>query len=172
MQRESLFMRQYYDIFSNERSMSSHEEYYRALVRFIRRNDRYFSKKILAAYELNTLITLDLEKYVIDPAVFSMEVEKEKYSTAEYTSISSLAMSISFSLWEMIAVYSGNDCPITGEYNMRYVLVEDADSKKFLLEECEQCGCLRDQAGTEYTGTIEKITPASSCQVMKRKSMK
>ncbi|MBL1225305.1 hypothetical protein [Enterococcus sp. BWR-S5] len=165
MQRESLFMRQYYDIFSNERSMSCHEEYYKALVHFIKRNDRYFSKEIVKAYNLNVLMTLELEKYPIAPSIFSLTQEQVRCSGQTYSSVGSLAMSISNILWEMVAVYSGKDCPIINEYNMRYALVEDLSGEAFIVEECEQCGYLQGLTGQPYGGTVKKISPATMSQI-------
>ncbi|WP_339101786.1 hypothetical protein [Candidatus Enterococcus clewellii] len=165
MNKTSLFMTQYYDIFSNERSMSNPIEYYNALVRFVRRNDRYFTEELLKTYRLDILITLDPKEYICAPFSFSLDHEKERCSEWTYSNLSSLAMSISNTLWEMVALYSGKVCPITGEYGLYYVLLSDGNDRKILLEECEQCGWLQDEAGCEYTGTIKRIFPATRWQV-------
>lgn len=52
----------------------------------------------------------------------------------------------------MVTIYSGKDCPITPEMELRYIKnVLDRGSENILLE-CSQCGWIEEPTGKEYDG--------------------
>ncbi|UAC48111.1 hypothetical protein K6959_16270 [Bacillus aquiflavi] len=152
-------LKQYYSIFSNKNNLKDFKSYYLAFVRFINQNREFFTDTILEKWDLNVLITLNPDNYLVKNPDISLPLE-EKRLRGDYDDIDTLVMSIRDTLWDMITIYSGKDCPITPNDELRYILLKNNDGKEKLLLECAACGWTENIDGNEYndpTGTVYPV---------------
>lgn len=148
-------------------NLESYENYYKACVQFINKNKDYFIDSILKKWGLDVLISIDAEEYIVSKLDLSLNMEKIRLSKGAYENIDTLAMSIRDTLWDMITVYSGKDCPITPADELRYIKLIDEDGIEKLLLECAGCGWTEELNGEEYKGSFGKVFPVNKREIEK-----
>jgi hypothetical protein len=154
----------YYDIFSNLESLKDFSSYYRALVQFVKKYPMEFTNEIKDVWGLSELINIDIDEYLVDNPEICLDMEKKRL-VRDYESMDTLSMTISETLWDMVTVYSGKDCPITPNDELRYIKIVYEDNSDKILLECAGCGWTEDTNGNEYTGPIGKVFPANEKEI-------
>lgn len=163
--REEL-LKDYYLIFSAPQALKDFFSYYEALVRFVKKHSVEFTNEVKDKWGLNELLNININEYIVANPDICLDMEAKRLVRA-YENIDTLAMSIRDTLWDMVTVYSGKDCPITPNDELRYIkLVYKDNSDKFLLE-CAGCGWAEDASGNEYTGPHGKVLPVTQREIEK-----
>ncbi|AQY51486.1 hypothetical protein PWEIH_14931 [Listeria weihenstephanensis FSL R9-0317] len=147
-------------IFADDTNLTDYKNYYAALVNFINKNRPFFTPPIMEKWGLDVLVAIDPNEYVVEKPDLSLDFEKIRLG-GDYKNIDSLAMSIRETLWDLVTIYSGKDCPITPNDELRYIKIrKDDNSEQFLLE-CAGCGRAEDIYGNEYVGGVGKMWPVN-----------
>ncbi|MBO0473437.1 hypothetical protein IGL98_002301 [Enterococcus sp. DIV0840] len=158
-------VKEFREISRCDNNLKSYEDYYQAYVKFINENRNYFTDLIIEKWGLDVLISIDSEEYIVPTPDLSLSMEKERLSKGEYEDIDTLAMSIRDTLWDMVTVYSGKDCPITPNDELRYIKVVYKDKSNKILLECAGCGWTEDIRGEEYTEDFGKVFPVNEKEI-------
>lgn len=148
-------------------NLKSYENYYQAYVNFINEHRDSFTNSILEKWGLDVLTSIDIQNYIAPTPELSLDMEKRRLSKGAYEDIDTLAMSIRDTLWDMITVYSGKDCPITPNDELRYIKLVYKDNSDKILLECAGCGWTEDTSGNEYTGSHGKVYPVNQKEIEK-----
>ncbi|MBC2192434.1 hypothetical protein HCB44_09060 [Listeria sp. FSL L7-0229] len=144
-----------------DNNIESYKNYFQAYVKFINEYRDFFTDSILEKWGLDVLISINSEEYIVSTPDLSLNMEKQRLSKGEYKDINTVAMSIRDTLWDMVTVYSGKDCPITPNDELRYIKVKRKDNSNKILLECAGCGWTEDVEGGEYTGDFVKVFPVN-----------
>lgn len=148
-------------IYQDPDNLKDYYSYYLSLVNFIEKRPKYFTEEIKNAWGLPELMTIDPKEYIVSKPDISLKMEKKRMGSSVFGSVDTIAMSISSTLWDMVTIYSGKDCPITPEMELRYIKnVLDGGSESILLE-CSQCGWVEESTGKEYDGPFGNFFPAN-----------
>lgn len=160
-------VKEFREISRCDSNLESYEDYYQAYVMFISEHRDYFTDSILEKWGLDVLISIDTKEYIVPTPDLSLDMEKARLSKGEYKNIDTLAMSIRDTLWDMVTIYSGKDCPITPNDELRYIKVVYTDKPNEILLECTGCGWTEDTEGKEYTGDFGKVFPVKEKEIRK-----
>ncbi|MDS9999626.1 hypothetical protein QJV14_02450 [Listeria cossartiae subsp. cayugensis] len=154
-------LKNFREIPQNDKNLESYGNYYQAYVKFVNEYRDFFTDSILEKWGLDVLISINSEEYIVSTPDLSLYMEKQRLSKGEYKNIDTLAMSIRDTLWDMVTVYSGKDCPITPNDELIYIKVKRKDNSDKILLECAGCGWAEDIEGEEYTGDFGKVFPVN-----------
>ncbi|EOH96175.1 hypothetical protein UAY_03085 [Enterococcus moraviensis ATCC BAA-383] len=153
-------LKDYYQIFSNPQTLKDFFSYYEALVRFVKKHPVEFTDEVKDEWGLNELLDININEYIVANPDICLDMEAKRL-VRDYESIDTLAMSIRDTLWDMVTIYSGKDCPITPNDELRYIKIKYADDSERLLLECAGCGWTEDVEGNEYEGPFGRVFPVN-----------
>ena len=147
-------------IYEEEETLLNYINYYRSLIKWIKEHLRFFSTEQLENSRLNILVDINPDKYVVSNPELLRKKEKKRIGERDYETIDDLLMSISDTLWDLVTIRSGIDCPNCIYDELRYVVAEDKDIHELLLE-CETCGWTEHINGEQWNEGLVKIIPAT-----------
>lgn len=151
----------FHKIYSNPENLKNFYNYYLSLVNFVNKNPKYFTEEIKQRSGISELIIIDPYEYIVSDPDISLKREKSRLESIGFDKVDTLAMIISSILWDMVTIYSGKDCPITPDMELRYIKnVLDGGFENILLE-CSQCGWVEDLTGKKYDGPFGSVFPAN-----------
>ncbi|BDR59374.1 hypothetical protein [Xylocopilactobacillus apicola] len=150
--------------FCQELNMGSFLAYYQSLTKFVINNPEEFNDEVRSAWGLEELISIDPRKYLVDQPDLCLKMEAKRLS-GKHKSIDTLAMSIRDTLWDRVTIYSGKDCPITPENELRFIKIVYENNSDRILLECSECGWTEDIQGNQYQGPIGKVFPVTIDEV-------
>ncbi|MBC1405577.1 hypothetical protein HBP39_09415 [Listeria welshimeri] len=159
-------LKDYYEIFSDSAKIKDFSSYYKALVQIIKKYPLEFTNEVRDEWGLNELIIIDENEYIVDKPDLCLSMERKRL-VRKYEDIDTLAMAIRDTLWDMVTIYSGKDCPLTPNDELRYIKIVYKDSSNKILLECAECGWTEDIDGDEYNGPIGKVFPVREGEVEK-----
>jgi len=150
------------NIFNDKEALSSFENYYKALVSWLKHNMHLLQGKVEQDKRLVVLLELDPYEYVVKNPGLVLSWEKERVGSRTFEAIDNMLMSIGDTLWDMVTIYSEKSCPRCDD-GLRYVIAEDERIiYKELTLECDTCGWAEHLDGREWEfGVVEKIIPAN-----------
>lgn len=154
-------------IYYNELSMLSHKNYYNALVSWIKNHIDLFSNEQLQKSRLDVLMHIEPDKYIISESDICLEWEFDRIGKRIYTTKNELVMSIGNTLWDLVTIKSGKDCPICMDDELRYVIAIKQDDLCELVLECDSCGWVEYLNGKQWDEGFVKIIPANIKEVRK-----
>lgn len=154
-------IKKFRDISHQEKNLKNYESYYLAYIEFINENRFFFTDSILKKWGLDILISINPKEYIVLNPDIALQMETKRLSRGVYGNIDTLAMSIRDTLWDMVTIYSGKDCPITPNDELRYIKIKYADDSERLLLECAGCGWTEDVEGNEYEGPFGRVFPVN-----------
>lgn len=143
-------------------TLTSYENYYRALSSWVKNNIDNFSWELQKRTRLDVLLSINPDKYIVDNPELSLELEYKRIGERDYETIDDLAMTIGDTLWDLVTIRTGKDCPVCIYDELRYVVVKNKE--KGLLKvvlECESCGWTEYTDGTEWNEGIVEVFPAN-----------
>lgn len=146
-------------IYEEEEALLNYINYYKYLIEWIKEHLKIFSAEQLENSRLNVLMDLDPNRYVISNPELSLKKENKRIGERDFKTIDDLLMSISDTLWDLVTIRSGIDCPNCIYDELRYVVAEDKDTHELLLE-CETCGWTEHINGEQWNEGLVKIIPA------------
>lgn len=165
MDKEAL--NSFQNLFEVEQHLESYITYYQALINWVKTNPEWFTDDLKKLCRLDVLLTLNPKQYVIDKPELLLELEKSRIGSREYETIDDLAMTIGDTLWDMVTIRSGKDCPNCQYDELRYVIAIDKISKDSTLTlECESCGWSEYLDGKEWSGGICNVYPARKDEIV------
>ncbi|MBA4495502.1 hypothetical protein ACFO25_19975 [Paenactinomyces guangxiensis] len=138
--------------------LDSYLIYYLAIVNWITNNTRYFGDNSIKSKRLEICINLDPTLYVIDEPELSLSMELDRLERIKPSKMDTLVMVIEDTLWDLVTIKSGKDCPNCTDDELRYVLAKN-ESK--LLLECDTCGWIEYENGCKWDGGYTQVIPAS-----------
>jgi len=151
----------FHNLFDTEENFKNYVVYYQSLVNWVNEKSEWFTVDLKKSSRLDVLLTLDPQQYVVENPELSLNLEKRRIGLREYETIDDLAMTIGDTLWDLVTIRSGKDCPNCQYDELRYVLAIDKTSKKSILTlECESCGWSEDIMGNAWSGGICDVYPA------------
>ncbi|WP_088816166.1 MULTISPECIES: hypothetical protein [Listeria] len=159
-------LKEYYQIFSDSQALKNFFSYYEALVSFVKKHPIEFTDEVKDEWGLNELLDININEYLVATPDICLDMEAKRLVRA-YENIDTLAMSIRDTLWDMVTVYSGKDCPITPNDELRYIKLVYKDNSDKILLECAGCGWTEDTSGNEYTGPYGKVYPVNQKEIEK-----
>lgn len=162
-------IQKYQIVFTDENNLKDYQSYYSAYVNFINENREFFDESILTKWGLNMLLSLDPCKYIASKPDLSLQMEFERLRKRVFENIDDLAMSIRDTLWDMITIYSGIDCPINKHDELRYIKIQHGDDSEELFLECTGCGLIMDIEGNQYNynKATDRLFPTAKEEVEK-----
>lgn len=161
---EKLF-KDYSEIFDDCENMTNFSSYYKALVEILKKHPLEFTDEVREEWGLNELLSIDEDEYIVTNPDLSLDTEKERVGQSVYEDIDTMAMSIRDTLWDMVTVYSGRDCPINPNDELRFIKIVYKDDSNQILLECPGCGWTEDLEGKEYTGDFGKVFPVTEKEI-------
>ncbi|MGX7417235.1 hypothetical protein ACWOFR_00370 [Carnobacterium gallinarum] len=159
-------LKDYYQIFSDPQKLKDFFSYYEALVQFVIKYPTEFNDEVKDEWGLNELLDINTNEYIVTNPDICLDMEAKRL-VRDYESIDTLAMSIRDTLWDMITVYSGKDCPVTPNDELRYIKLVCEDNSDQILLECAGCGWTEDTSGNEYRGPYGKVFPINQKEIEK-----
>lgn len=159
-------LKEYYGIFNDTEKMKTFYSYYKALTQLVKKYPMEFTNEVRDEWGLNELLSIDEEEYIVDNPDICLSKEKKRL-VREYENIDTLAMAIRDTLWDMVTVYSGKDCPVNANEELRYIRIVYADNSDKMLLECPECGWTEDVSGNEYMGPVGKVFPINKNEIEK-----
>ncbi|MBM7690061.1 hypothetical protein BCR24_03690 [Enterococcus ureilyticus] len=157
-------LKDYYEIFNDSEKLKDFSNYYKALVQIVKKYPLEFTDEVRDEWGLNELLSIEEKKYIVDKPDICLNMEKKRL-VRNYENIDTLAMAIRDTLWDMVTVYSGKDCPITPNDELRYIKIVYEDNSDKILLECAGCGWTEDIDGNEYTGPVGKVFPVNKEEI-------
>lgn len=149
-------------IYEQKTILSSYINYYNALVLWLKEHSNLLSIEQLKTNRLDILLNIDSQKYVISNPELSLNQEYKRIGERDYETIEELIMSISTTLWDLVTIRTGIDCPNCIDDELRYVIAENKEKGIHeLLLECETCGWTEHSDGKQWKEEIVNIIPAS-----------
>jgi hypothetical protein len=146
-------------IYKEEEALLNYISYYKSLIGWIKEHLNFFSTEQLENNRLNVLMDLDPDRYVITNPELLLEKENKRIGERDFGTIDDLLMSISDTLWDLVTIRSGKDCPNCTYDELRYVVAKDKDTYELLLE-CETCGWTEHTNGDQWSEGLVNIIPA------------
>lgn len=146
-------------IYEKEETLLSYINYYNSLIKWIKENLSFFTAEQIENSRLNVLVNLNPNKYVVSNPELLLKKENKRIGERDYKTIDDLLMSISDTLWDLVTIRSGKDCPNCIYDELRYVVAENQDRRELLLE-CETCGWTEHINGGQWNEGLVKIIPA------------
>lgn len=155
------------NVFEREGNLKSYVAYYQSLVKWVQSKSEWFTDDLKKSCRLDVLLALDPRQYVVENPELSLNLEKKRIGIREYETVDDLAMTIGDTLWDLVTIRSGKDCPNCQYDELRYVLAVDKISKESILTlECESCGWSEDIEGNEWDGGICDVYPARKGEIV------
>lgn len=148
-------------IYRKREILLNYINYYNALISWIKEHINLFSKEQIETYRLDVLMNINPNYYIVDNPELCLEQEYKRIGKRKYDTVDSLLMSISDTLWDLVTIKSGKNCPNCVFDELRYVVA--VDKKRNILElllECETCGWTEYINGKQWAEGIVKIIPA------------
>ncbi len=132
--------------------------YYSTIIDWIKRNKRYFNEVVLTNSRLGVLLNIDPSEYVVDSSEISIEVKS--FERIKPDKIDDIAMLIGDSLWNLMVISSGKDCPVCRYNELGYIWVRVNYTSELVLE-CENCGWCERLDGSEWNDGPAECIPAN-----------
>lgn len=129
-----------------------------------KRTLKIFLVEQLENSRVNILINLNPDNYVVPNPELLLNKEKERIGERDYETIDDLLMSIGDTLWDMVTIRAGIDCPNCIYDELRYVIAEKEGTQELLLQ-CETCGWTEHQNSEQWKEGLVKIIPASLSEI-------
>jgi len=156
------------EIFDNKDNLKSYYNYYLAIVNWVRMNKKFFKKEVLERNRLDVLLELDPTVYIVDNPDFSLEMELSRIGQDVPASINNFAMRIGDTLFELVSIKSGSDCPKCIYDELRYIFtVNEITSEEKVALECNSCGWTEYIDGGKWNDGTVKAIPASKKDLMR-----
>ena len=146
-------------IYEEEETLLNYVNYYKSLIEWIKEHLNFFSTEQLENSRLNVLMDLNPDEYVVSNPELLLKKENKRIGERDFETIDDLLMSISDTLWDLVTIRSGRDCPNCIYDELRYVVAEGKDAHELLLE-CETCGWTEHINGEQWNEGLVKIIPA------------
>jgi len=153
-----------FKMLATESNFESFTKYYKALSTWVKEHKKLFGDSILKDFRLDILIELNPNNCDINETMFSLEMEHERMFGGEKPKyLEVLAQRIGNTLWDLVTVYSGMDCPnCIYDDGLRYVMtIKENTRKRKLALKCESCGHLQTLCGKIFLEEKLQIIPAS-----------
>lgn len=165
---ERTVLNSFQNLFEVEGNLESYVAYYQSLVKWIKANQEWFTDNLKKSCRLDVLLTLNPQYYVVKNPELSLDLEKKRIGQREYETMEDLAMTIGDTLWDLVTIRSGKDCPNCQYDELRFVLAIDVSSKESILTlECESCGWSKDIDGNNWSGEICDVYPARKDEIIR-----
>ena len=131
--------------------------YYSTIIDWVKCNKRYFNELVLRKSRLDILIKIDPNEYTVDSSELS--IEAKSFEKIKPSKIDNCAMLIGDSLWNLMIISSGKDCPVCRYNELGYILVKFNETRELVLE-CENCGWCEHLNGLKLNEEISECIPA------------
>lgn len=155
-------MSSFRDIYHKKEIFSDYINYYSALVLWVKNHIDLFTKEQLENSRLDVLININPAQYIIEEPEIDLELEYKRVAERIYESMEDLVMTIGDTLWDLVTIRTGKDCPNCVCDELRYVIAQDKVREKCeLVLECETCGWTEHINGKQWKEGIVKIIPAN-----------
>lgn len=156
------------EILKNPTTIKSYYNYYSAIISWIKSNSRYLGEEFQKRDRLDTLIKLDPAAYIIDHPGIALNMELNRLESTKPHRIDTFAMVIENTLWDMVTIRTGKDCPMCIDDELRFVLsVDNLTSEEKLILECETCGWCEYIDGGKWNERYSKVVPASRHDIIR-----
>lgn len=152
-------------------TLKDYNSYYLAIVSWLKINFNDFKKDILRKNRLDILIHLDPSIYITDKPDILLNMELKRLGAKPPASIDNLAMMIGDTLWDMVTIKSGKDCPNCNYDELRFLLVKNELDEESLILSCDSCGWTENIDGTLWNQNTTNVVPANK-QDLKRFEIK
>lgn len=155
-------------VFDNPNATKDFLLYYITLSTWVKQNIEYFDEDVLKSNRLDVLLKLEPKEYIVDDPEILLDMEKERIGKREFETIDNLAMSIGDTLWDLVTIKSGKDCPNCIDDVFRYLIAENLITKdRKVILECETCGWTEKMDGSEWDEGIVNVVPANKSDLEK-----
>ena len=159
-------LKNFRDIYRNEKNIQSFSAYYRALCDWVENNRKILGDEVIHRNRLDMLISLDLDKYLIASSEIglSLELEEKRIGTTNFSRVDGLLSAISDTLWDMVTIRSDTECTNCKCGDLRYIKINYHANSKIALE-CNECGYAMNVDGSELEEKIIDFLPATKAEV-------
>lgn len=149
-------------IYDRKETLLNFENYYIALVSWVKENMNILRDDIENEKRLLVLLDINPHDYVVENPELSLSLESKRLGSRQFETIAEMLMSIDGTLWDMVTIGSGKDCPNCIDDELRYVIAEDKSSNlKEVILECDTCGWTEHMNGKKWEEGIVNILPAN-----------
>ena len=144
-------------------NLINHISYYKALSQWVVDNKACFADSVLKDSKLDILLKLEPDKYVTNNCGILLDCEAKRIFDKKPKHVESLAESIRFTLWNMVTIHSGVDCPnCIYDGGLLYVVIESENlPKKEIAFQCELCQRILSLDGKEISEKDLTVIPAN-----------
>ncbi|MCG7375746.1 hypothetical protein MH215_01975 [Paenibacillus sp. ACRSA] len=117
---------------------------------------------------LSPILEIDIYDYISKEPEILLGQESKRMFNSKPDTVDSFVMRLSDTLWDLVKLRSGKDCPRCKDDELNYVVAEILETaEKKLILECDTCGCTLNSNGTEWSDGVATIHPANKSIVNK-----
>ncbi len=153
-------------IYRDKKNMQSFSAYYHALCNWVKNNPKKLGSELIHRNRLDILISLDLDKYLVDSDTNELCLEKEENRIGkDFSNLDGLLMVLSNTLWDMVTIRSDACCSRCKYGDLRYIKINDQDGNGKIVLECNECGYAMNLDGSNLEEKIVNYMPATKAEV-------
>lgn len=142
-------------------STNDKQHFYSVISDWLTSNRNLFSDQVWGCYHLGYFASLDPSQYRVGSAEDSVSVSIEVLIRAEPSSLSTMAMFIRDTLWDMVAYKTRVRCPNCEDDDLRALI--EPDSQEIVLS-CDLCLWSQLPSGKKWSGP-KTLIPANKTQL-------
>ncbi|MFT0213886.1 hypothetical protein VQ643_14990 [Pseudomonas sp. F1_0610] len=152
-----------------DENFESYFSFYLAMCKFIDGNKQFFKDNLKSKWGLDILMKLDFQKYILESPDLSLVSVRQRIKESENLKSASLPMLINSYLWDLVRIYSDEDCTRCGN-SMAYVKAIEKNKKETIVLECTFCGAAKNLDGTTFKTVdgdfVEAILPVTQDEIL------
>lgn len=159
-------LKSFQSIYRDKKNMQSFSNYYQALCNWVKSNQKLIGSELICRNGLDVLISLDLDKYLVDSNTNELCLEKEENRIGkDISNLDGLLMVLSNTLWDMVTIRSDANCSRCKYGDLRYIKINDQDGNGKIVLECNECGHAMNLDGSNLEEKIVNYLPATKSEV-------
>ncbi|WP_410770421.1 hypothetical protein [Fontibacillus sp. BL9] len=164
---EAFIWEDFKSLMSNPLLFNSYVDYFLILVDWIKKNKAGLEYSVYWN-RLSPILDVDIYDYISKEPEILLDQESKRMFNLKPDTVDSFVMRLSDTLWDLVKLRSGKDCPRCKDDELNYVVAEVLKTaEKKLILECDTCGRTLNSDGTEWSDGVAIIHPANESIVNK-----
>ncbi|KEQ24916.1 hypothetical protein [Paenibacillus tyrfis] len=154
-------------LMNNPLLFNSYIDYFLILVDWIKKHKSDLKYSVYWN-RLGPILDVDINDYISKEPEILLNQEPKRMFSLKPDTVDSFVMRLCDTLWDLVKLRSGKDCPRCKDDELNYVVAEvlKTTEKKLILE-CDTCGRALNIDGTEWSDGVAVIYPANEITVNK-----
>ncbi|MDR0490697.1 MAG: hypothetical protein LBH28_05575 [Oscillospiraceae bacterium] len=165
-QLDNKLWKDFQNLQSSPHIFDSFISYFNGLASWVNKHLDVLGDALVTKNRLDSILNIDAEKYVARNPELLLDKEPIRMFGRKPPTLDSFARSISSTLWDLVKLRSGKDCPKCVDDELNYVIAEILVTKeKRIILECDTCGWTENLDQTICTDEQAVMHPANECDL-------